>query len=253
MRAMTAQSAPAVPQQNNCLAPLSSRALSLLNARLVDVTLPAGAVLWDAGKVATDVFFPLTGLVSILLPLPGGEAIEVGSIGREGAAAATLGPERTEAATAGLVLIGGDFRKIAAADLFAAAAHDDDIRDMVGRCRAWLLMQAQQIAACNTVHSADKRFCRWLLACSEKLDATTIVATQEQIAALLGIRRTTLSLVAQQLGAQGLIDYRRGKIAIVDIGKLRAAACDCGTAIGHRHWPFATARAERDARRSVIV
>ena len=110
------------------------------------------------------------------------------------------------------------------------------MRALVDRCRDWILVQVQQTAACNTLHSAEQRFARWLLTCSEKLDASTITATQEQIAGLLGIRRATLSLIAQTLSTQGLIEYRRGRIKITDKDKLKAAACDCSERLGRDHW-----------------
>ena len=101
----------------------------------------------------------------------------------------------------------------------------------------WLLLQSQQMAACNAVHPAEARFCRWLLRASEALDTATVSVTQEMIAHALGIRRTTATLIAQQLQLRGTISYSRGKIAIRDRAGLQAAACDCCRALARAHWP----------------
>jgi DNA-binding MarR family transcriptional regulator len=111
--------------------------------------------------------------------------------------------------------------------LFAAAEHSGEILALVTRCRDWVLTQAQQIVACNTLHAGEERLSRWLLLCSQKLHTTTFVITKEQLAAMLGVRRTTLTLIAQRLVAKGLIKYRRGKITICDPARLREAGCEC--------------------------
>jgi hypothetical protein len=98
-------------------------------------------------------------------------------------------------------------------------------------------MQAQQMAACNAAHPADKRFCRWLLQACERMGTDTVSVTQDTIASLLAIRRTTVTLIAQALQFEGLIQYRRGKIAILDWARLRAQACECCTCLDRKHWP----------------
>jgi CRP-like cAMP-binding protein len=108
---------------------------------------------------------------------------------------------------------------------------------MAAVCNSWLLLQAQQIAACNAVHSADARFCRWLARASDVLSSEVIPVTQEAIAQALGIRRTTATLIAQQLQVKGAISYSRGRIVIRDRAALRAGACDCCHALGRARWP----------------
>jgi CRP-like cAMP-binding protein len=136
-----------------------------------------------------------------------------------------------------LVSIGGSFGKIAREHLFAAAEHSDEILALVTRCRDWVLTQAQQIVACNTLHAGEERLSRWLLLCSQKLHTTTFVITQEKLASMLGVRRTTLTLIAQGLAAKELIEYRRGKMTIRDPARLREAGCECCARLGPHHWP----------------
>ncbi len=226
-------------EQNACLANLQPAALALLKPHMSDHVAAAGTLLWEPNGHATWAYFPTSGLISVVVPTSDGAAVEVANIGRESAACGSFERSLTEVATAGLVCISGTFKKIASDKLFAAAERNKDIADLIDRCRPWTYTQAQHIAACNTLHAAEKRLARWLLVCGEKLDTTYVPVTQETIAGLLGIRRTTLSLIAQTLCTRGLIEYRRGKIKITDVGKLKAAACECCDHIGRRRWPLA--------------
>jgi len=222
---------------NACLTALSPSAFALLKPHLSELIIDAGAMLWDPTARSEQTYFPVSGMISILLPLKSGESIEVGNIARQGAAAPSFEFDSADRATAGQALIGGRFVKIATAQLLAAAERHDEIKRMICVCRDWLLGQAQQIAACNTVHSAERRLCRWLFQCCQRMETKMLHATQEQIASLLGIRRTTVTLMAQGLHSQGLIDYRRGKISVLDADKLRVGACECCDMLDQRHWP----------------
>jgi CRP-like cAMP-binding protein len=221
--------------QNACLSALSSRALSLLGSHLREAIFRAGSILWPVTTPLSEVYFPSSGLISILVPVSDGALIEVGSICRQAAVGAIFDPSHSH--TQGVVEIGGSFTCISAQKLFSAAKENSEIRDLVHYCREWILMQAQQTAACNAVHPADERFCRWLSQACERMDTNTVSLTQDTIASLLGIRRTTVTLIAQMLQAEGLIQYRRGKIAILDWARLRAQACECCNPLGREHWP----------------
>jgi CRP-like cAMP-binding protein len=100
-----------------------------------------------------------------------------------------------------------------------------------------MLAQSQQIAACNAVHSAEQRLCRWLVQSYERVADGKLHATQDSIGNALGIRRTTVTLLAQALQAQGLIQYRRGKITINDPERIEKTACECSKMLGRKHWP----------------
>jgi CRP-like cAMP-binding protein len=90
-----------------------------------------------------------------------------------------------------------------------------------------LLAQVQQSAACNALHEAEARFCRWLLQSRDRSDSDVVPITQEFVAQMLGVRRTTVTLVAQSLQDAGLLRYRRGQIEILDRDTLEARACEC--------------------------
>jgi len=224
-------------QDNLLLAALSEESGLLLRKYFHEHELKAGTVLWQPGASVNRVFFPLHGIIAIHVPNHEGNAAEVASIGPEGAAGfaetASIFPVPTEAVmqTPGRLVA-------VSAEAFATAARDvEEIRRAVELCNAWLLLQAEVLAACNAVHPADGRFCRWLLRASDALGGETVTATQETVARALGLRRTTATLIAQHLQRAGMISYSRGRITIRDRAALQAAACDCHGTLGRDHWP----------------
>ncbi len=224
-------------EHNACLSALPPEAFSLLKPYLSKVTLSHGTVLWEAGQPASTVYFPVSGLISVLLPMSTGAAVEVATVSRQGAAGSILDARAEKPATRGVVQIDGLFAQIAADRLRDIAAHSPAVDCMLDLCRDWLAAQAQQIAACNAVHDASKRICRWLVHNALKMESTNLHVTQAMLGSLMSLRRTTVTLVARQLYAQGLIDYSRGKLRVNDLVKLEAAACECCRALGQPHWP----------------
>ena len=226
-----------VRKGNDCLSALSSHALSLLRPYLTEIVFPEGSILWDSRKLSPEVYFPVSGLISIILHVSDGISVEVGNVSRQAAAGAIFEPGQVDFCTQGVVQLGSSFIRMPGSKLFFAAKENSEIENLVNYCRDWILMQSQQMAACNAAHSADKRFCRWLFQVSERMETDAVYLTQEMIASLLAIRRTTVTLIAQKLQAEGLIQYRRGKIAILDQARLRVAACECCNSLSHQHWP----------------
>jgi hypothetical protein len=160
-------------KHNGCLSALSPAALSMLKPHLTEATLSEGAILWDAKRPAVDVYFPVSGLISIVLAMPDGECVEVGSVAREAAAGLAFDGDQSDVLTRGVVQIGGKFIRIGRAQLLSAAGKNYEIDHLITFCRDWILLQAQQIAACNAVHPADKRFCRWIFECGLRMEADT--------------------------------------------------------------------------------
>jgi len=226
-----------VGKGNDCFSALSSSALSLLKPYLTEIVFRAGTILWGSRKLSSEVYFPVSGLISIILPASDGVSVEVGSISRQAAVGAIFEPGQVDFCTQGVVKLGGSFIRMPGSHLLFAAKENSEIENLVTYCRDWILMQAQQMAACNAVHAADMRFCRWLFQACERMDIDTFHLTQEMIASLLAIRRTTVTLIARKLQAEGLIQYRRGKIVVLDRARLRAAACECCNSLTHQHWP----------------
>jgi CRP-like cAMP-binding protein len=90
-----------------------------------------------------------------------------------------------------------------------------------------LLAEAQQVAACNAMHSASARLCRWLLQSADRIGSNEITLTQEYLAQMVGVRRTTVTLLAQSMQVRGLIRYRRGHIVLLDRKGIEECACEC--------------------------
>ena len=95
------------------------------------------------------------------------------------------------------------------------------------RWEQMLLTQAQQIAACNVVHGLEQRLCRWLAHTRDLIQGDALPLTQDSLAQMLGVRRSSLTLAAQHLQEAGIIDYRRGVIRIRDAERLQRTACEC--------------------------
>jgi CRP-like cAMP-binding protein len=224
-------------QRNAVLAGLSPRAFAVLEPHLRHRDFAEGSVLWDAGVPTERVYFPLSGIISVVLPVKDGVGIEVASVGREAAAGLGYGSGQFRSVTQGMTLISGTFSYVLASALANAARQNEEIARVTAICCDWLLAQSQQLAACNAVHPADARFSRWLLQSAERIEGEVIPSTQETIAQALGIRRTTVTLIAQGLQMEGMISYRRGKIRIRNREGLRTAACDCCSALGRANWP----------------
>src|SRR5260221_9571494 len=223
--------------RNGALAALSSSAFSVLEPHLRHRDFEEGSVLWEAGEQTARVYFPLSGVISIVLPVKDGGGVEVATVGREGTVGIDYGLGQTQSLTQGVTQIAGTFSYMSALQFANAARQNDEINRVAVICCNWLLAQSQQMAACNAVHSADARFCRWLLQSGERIDSDVVPSTQEAIGRALGIRRTTVTLIAKGLQTAGTISYRRGKIVIRNRDGLRSAACDCCPSFGRHNLP----------------
>ena len=105
------------------------------------------------------------------------------------------------------------------------------LRDLVDRHNEALFGHAIQSVACNALHAVEARFCRWLLSCHDRIDSNTVNLTQEFLADMLGVQRTTVTAVARSLQAKGMIRYRRGIVDVLDRPGLEATACECYDAV----------------------
>jgi CRP-like cAMP-binding protein len=112
------------------------------------------------------------------------------------------------------------------------------LRELISRYTEVLWAEAQQLAACNAVHSTSRRLCRWLLQHADRSDGQQLPLTQELLAQMLGVRRTTVTLLAQSMQTKGIIRYRRGHIVILDRKQLEECACECYHVIQHERLPL---------------
>jgi len=228
---MTAQYQGPMPSSsslsNHLLATLPSNVLALLNLDLEPVSLPQGVVLLEPEDPIERVYFPETGMISLLVVTREGEAIETSVVGREGALGLQRGLGRRRSFTRATVQIAGRFLTIAAYKFEQASAASAPLRDMINRYTEVLWAEAQQTTACNAIHDASSRLSRWLLQCAQCIGSDHLSLTQDFLGQMLGVRRTTVTLLAQELQKKGAIKYSRGKISILDRSTLEACACEC--------------------------
>ncbi len=219
------------PARNQLLASLDAQDLTGLSGRLTPVRLAKGALLYEPGDPIDLVYFPHDAVVSLMTLMQGGAAIESATIGREGALGLLAAVSPRQSLSRAIVQVAGDASRVEASDLHEAWKQSPRLRDLAERHAEALFGHAIQSVACNALHSVEARFCRWLLCCRDRIDTDRVSLTQEFLADMLGVQRTTVTVVARTLQAAGLIRYSRGVVDILDRGGLEATACECYGAV----------------------
>ena len=216
---------------NRLLASLPVEDLEPLSRNLTAVALEKGALLYDPGDEIDLVYFPHNAVVSLMTLMQSGEAIESATIGREGGVGlgAAVYPRRS--LSRAIVQVAGTASRIPASQLQQACQHSEQLRYLIDRHSEALFGHAIQSVACNALHSVEARFCRWLLCCHDRIDTDRVSLTQEFLADMLGVQRTTVTVVARTLQAAGLIRYSRGIVDILDRKGVEAITCECYGAV----------------------
>jgi CRP-like cAMP-binding protein len=221
------QSPPLGGWGNRLLIALPHPTMARLQHELFHVSLPQGTVCFDAGDPVDRVYFPTSGLISLLIAAGESELVEAGMIGREGAVGLQSAIGRRTSFARAIVRVQGLFAAIAAEPLRRSIELSAEATSLVTRYTEVLWAEAQQLAACNAVHAALPRLARWLLQSADRLGSDELILTQDLLGEVLTIRRTSVSLLAQELQQRGIIKYRRGRIAITDRSALEGCACEC--------------------------
>lgn len=218
-------------RRNRLLNALAASDLERLNSNLQNVRMTRGQVLHPPGEPIKHVYFPDSGMISMLTVMQSGEQIETAVIGSEGVAGSWVAIDGASSNTQTTVQIEGSAWRVPAAKFVEAYNASDRFRAAMNRYQGIILFQAQQSAACHAIHSVEARLCRWLLQAEDVIGSDEIMLTQEFLSHMLGVRRTSVSLCAHSLQKSGLIRYSRGKITIVDHKGLEECACECYAAI----------------------
>lgn len=191
------------------------------------VTLEAGDVLFSAGDTIRYTYFPLAPtVISLIIELDDNRRVEAASIGKEGAIGGIVSCGDLPAFTRAEVQVGGRAVRIALDALEDLKLKSRFLREIYCRYADYLLAQVMQSVACNAFHPIEARAARWLLTARDRA-GDSLALTQEALASLLGVQRTTVNAAAKQLQSEGLIEYRRGKVEIRDVDKLRERTCNC--------------------------
>jgi CRP-like cAMP-binding protein len=220
-------STPAAASRNGLLAQLPVDDVALLKPHLAEAALDAGGVLHECGQPIRRVYFPSSGLVSLVATVPDGHAIDTAMIGREGAVGLAAGLGCDTARSRAVVMLAGQALYMAAPQFTEIADRSVTLRAMIARYQDTLLAQAQQTVVCNTVHPIQARLSRWLLQARDRMGTDNLALTQEFLSGVLGVQRTTITLVSRILQAEGILHVRRGHIHIRDVAALEGKACDC--------------------------
>ena len=216
-----------LPLDNILLAALPRDHFDRLLPNLSTVVLQQGIVLYESGDEVDQVYFPQYGMLSLLAVLRDGKAIETATVGREGVVGAMAGLGLYKSLVRVVVQMPTTCSKIGAAQFRTAAAASEPIRNLCIRYNEVLLSQARVTCACNALHSIEARFCRWLLQSADRAASDTVNLTQELLAEMLGVRRTSVTEVASKVQAAGVISYSRGVIKILDRDALLRMSCEC--------------------------
>lgn len=220
--------APQAPPLNAILATLVERDLARLQPYLQDVPLALRDVLHEPGESVVDVYFPSTGVISIVAPMQDGRVVEVATVGREGMVGLPLFLGAAASSERAVVQVAGQAQRMRAADFCREAdIIDGPLQAVLRRYTHTMFTQLARNGACNRVHPVRQRAARWLLTTADRMPEPTFGLTQEFLAQLLSVRRASVSHVAKSLAADGSIRYTRGTITILDRARLQASACEC--------------------------
>jgi len=212
---------------NKLLAALPRSQFNLLMPHLTTTSLPQGAVVYETGDEVDQIYFPHNGMFSLLAVMRDGKAIETATVGREGVVGAMAGLGLYKSLVRAVVQLPLTTTKIASPQFRKAAASSEAIRDLSVHFNEVLLTQARVTAACNALHPVEARFCRWLLQSADRAASDTVTLTQELLAEMLGVRRTSVTEVAGKMQNEGVITYSRGVIRILDRAGLERLSCEC--------------------------
>lgn len=214
-------------QRNAFLSELQTPELALLQRHLVPLELSAGDRLHDFGKLVEDVIFLHSGLAGMTIPLCKSDGAGAVLVGREGVIGGFAAAASIPAICDTAVYIAGQASRISASVFRRIVDQSAPIRHCAARYDTAMLAQAQQTAMCNAVHPVAARVCRWLLEIQDRNGSNQVPLTQSTLAQLLGVRRTTVTLVAGRLEDAGVLRCRRGYMEIVSPDELKRHSCDC--------------------------
>ena len=215
------------PKQNQLLAALPATDYERLLVHLEFVKLPLGLVVFESGSKLRHLYFPASGIVSLLYAMENGASTEIAVIGNEGVVGIALFMGGESTPSRAVVQSSGHAYRLKAAVLKTEFERGGALQHLLLRYTQALIAQMTQTAVCNRHHAVDQQLCRWLLLSLDRLPSNKLAMTQELIANMLGVRREGVTEAAGKLQKAGLIHYTRGHITVLDRPKLEARVCEC--------------------------
>jgi len=212
---------------NRLLAALGPADFAALQPYMEIVSLTRGQVLYDSGDTLHYAYFPHNAMISLVNVMEDGDAVEVAVFGREGVMGLLAEIATREAFGRYIVQMTGSASRIAFERLNEVRDARPSVRKLFIHYSQALLMHTFQSVSCNAVHPVEARSCRWILAMHDRADHDTLPLTHEFLAEMLGVQRSTVSVVTRTLQAAGLIQQSRGNITVIDRAGLEETACEC--------------------------
>lgn len=212
---------------NRLLSTFSREARALIEPFGTLIDLEPGQLVLERGEQVRASLFPVgPAVITMVVELSGGRSIEVASIGRGGAVGGIVSCGQAPAYSRAEVLIGGRGFRVPMEALEDAKKRSPFIGNLFCRYSDYLLSMVMQSVACNAFHSIPERAARWLLYVQERA-GDRIELTQETLARLLGVQRTTVNAVIKELASEGLIGTSRGTVRVIDRAGLKRRSCEC--------------------------
>ena len=212
---------------------LPAAGLEALRPHCKTVKLRPDQAMQEPGRRAAHVFFPTSGMISVLVAMAGGTAVEIGLVGREGmlGVPAVLGDDTPSHKA--VVQLAGSAIRVRSVDLERVGQAHPELRSLLLRYAQFVMINAMQSAGCNRLHQLEPRCARWLLSAHDRAETDTFAITHEYLALMLGVRRPGVTVAVQSLREHGLITYNHGTMTILDRAGLMAASCECYGFIRH--------------------
>jgi CRP-like cAMP-binding protein len=215
------------PTHNRLLASLPAADYERLVPNLELVTLPLGMVVYESGGKLEYVYFPADCIVSLLYVMKDGASAEIAVVGHEGLVGIALFMGGESTPSRAVVQSAGHAYRLPSRILKSEFEHSGPLQHLLLRYTQALITQMAQTAVCNRHHSVEQQLCRWLLLSLDRLPSNELTMTQELIANMLGVRREGVTEAAGKLQTDGLIQYNRGRIKVLDRPKLEERVCEC--------------------------
>ncbi len=220
---------------NRLLAALPTEDFDLLRPFLRTVEMAQESVLVAAGDRLTHVYFPHSGVISLVVSFADGQMVEVAMIGRDSVFAGSAALDGHISLTDAIVQMPGTASILEADRLRSMSERSPAFQTLLVRHEQALFAQAQQTAACNAAHGTEKRLARSLLRLHDLSEVSVLPLTQDALAQMIGVKRNSVSTSAHALQAADVIKYSRGKIQIADLDGLKTLTCECYKAVADQY------------------
>ena len=216
-----------VKPANRLLAALPKKDYTRLFPKLEEISLIYAETIYETGDIIRHVYFPNSGIVSLLSAVEERSLLEVGIVGSEGFVGLPVFLGVKTSNNRAVVQGAGVAMRMKTADFLAECAKNNLLSSLLHRYTHSLFAQVSQSAVCYRFHAVEARLARWLLMTRDRMTTDDFHLTQDFLSNMLGVRREAVTLSARNLQQRKLISYRRGVITIINRAALEDAACKC--------------------------